>query len=297
MRMERADGRRDNLSPHRARRVAAIGCALVVHGFLFAIFSFVPEKRLAEPTPPVSVQLIILGAPLTPITPEFTPTLPPHVPTPSEPRPVPTEPELAASQDETPNAKILPEPFPAQEPNPAPPASMPLSILSTEDATVGEAIPDRWRLPDGARIPLENTRQPRNPNLESFSKSLECLGFDADCAVQRKAIFAEEQLSGTDLVWMRTYANSGLSNSDFYGMSEAQIRERLGIPTAGKNGFMIFPGIAIDGPWWDALHGVNKACDYGIGINDLGAKQLMKRCKPLKPTSKDKIGFIPKPVQ
>ena len=298
--MERANETEGDHRAETMRRVVAAGFALGVHGIFFAMLSVVRETPLALPEAPVPVKLVVLDiAPPAPAeappAPAETPKdTPPPIPEPL-PKPEPISPVEPAS--------IVPPPEPAQietlqEPTPsAPPISLPLSILSTEDPQTGEAIPDRWRLPDGARIPLEDTQQPRNPNLQALSKALDCFGFDADCAVQRKAVFAEDQLTGTDLVWMRSYAHSGLSDSSLYGLSEAQIRERLGIPTAGKNGFMLLPGIGIDGPWWDALHGVNKSCEYGVGFNDDGQKQLMKRCASLRASSKDRIGFIPKPSE
>jgi len=99
---------------------------------------------------------------------------------------------------------------------------------------------------------------------------------------------------GANIQIGRTQQPSGLSDSSLYGLSEAQIRERLGIPTAGRNGFLIIPGIGIDGPWWDKLHGVNKACSYSVGIGVEGQRELKKSCPSLKPSSKDKIGFKPK---
>ena len=96
---------------------------------------------------------------------------------------------------------------------------------------------------------------------------------------------------------MPSHAHSGLSDSDLFGLSEAEIRERLGIPTAGQNGFAILPGIVIDGPLWDKLHGVNKGCNYSVGIGANGSKELRKHCEELKPSSKDRIRFIPKPVE
>lgn len=173
----------------------------------------------------------------------------------------------------------------------------PLSNTTSDPSDQPAARPEideRWHLQNGANIPIGKTEQPRNPNLAKLGQTLDCFGFDADCAIQRKEIFANEQLSETDLVWMRSYAHSGLSDSSLYGLSEAQIRERLGIPTAGRNGLFIFPGIVIDGPWWDKLHGVNKACSYSVGIGAGGQRELKKSCAKLKPSSKDIIPFKPK---
>ena len=296
--MERAKNTGGLPPPGNLRRAIAVGFALFIHGLFFFIFTYVPEKPLTLPSVPISVKLVIESpsSPETPATPKTT-----RMASEIKPLPKPLE-TLKADHVALAAPSTDPQPDPLQHENrmepstPAPPVTAPLSILSSTDSQSGEPIPDRWRLPIGARIPLEETRQSQNPDFEALTKSLDCFGFDADCAVQRKVIFKEDQLTNTDLVWMRSYAHSGLSNSDFYGMSEAQIRERLGIPTAGQNGLTLLPGIVIDGTWWDALHGVNKACDYGLGINDLGQKQLIKSCAPLKPSSKDRIGFMPKPV-
>lgn len=155
-------------------------------------------------------------------------------------------------------------------------------------------IPDRWRLPVGARVSLEDTKPSRGP----LGNSLDCLqGFRVECAELRKSVFADDQLTETELVWMASHPHSGLSDSSLFGLSEEEIRERLGIPTAGKNGFMILPGIVIDGPIWDALHGVNKNCNYSVGTGATGQRELKKNCDPLRPSSKDRIRFIPKPTE
>jgi len=279
--MERAESSAGILPDSQARRAGVFGFALGVHFLIFWILSYSPPNPFAAPSPPIAVKLVIAEN---------------KVETESEPE------ETLQGSEPTPN-RIEPEPEPeSTRPavniilNPAPISPSPSPNAQSIPET-GDPIPDRWRLPDGANIPLDKTEQPINPHLKALTQALDCLGFDADCAAQRKVIFAEEQLSGTDLVWMPSFAHSGLSNSDLFGLSEAQIRDRLGIPTAGKNGVMLLPGIGISGPWWDTLHGVNKACDYGLGFNDSGQKQLMKRCETLKPSSKDRIGFIPKPVE
>ena len=294
--MERADIAAGKPPTERGRRAFAICFALAMHVMVFWILSYIPQKPFSVPTPPIAVKLVIaqpvpklLNAPKPetpkPVTPPIEPSPEPLKP---EPKPEP-EPELELEPEpERPSVTII------VEPNIAPPSPDPVVPSAPES---GNQIPERWRLPKGAKIPLGKTQQPSSSQTQSLAKALDCLGFSADCAAQRKSIFAEEQLSNTDLVWMASEAHSGLSDSDLYGLSEAQIRERLGITTAGKNGFAILPGIVIDGPWWDALHGVNKACGYSVGVNESGSRELKKNCKPLKPSSKDRIGFIPKPVE
>lgn len=276
----------------KMRRMFAFALTLAIHVVLFAIFNFTPDKRFANPTPPIPVQLVTLDAPKI-INQKVTVTNPAiALPIPAPKPSVTPSPVENTKPDEESVDENVSNPSPAAALTPSQP-----SVDSNDGNLNSKIIPDRWRLPSGASIPLDRTRQPPNPDFEALSKTLDCFGFDVDCALQRKDIFAEEQLTETDLVWMRSYAHSGLSNSEFYGMSEAQIRERLGVPTAGKNGLMIFPGIVLDGAWWDALHGVNKACEYGLGVNDAGQKQLMKRCKSLKPSPRDEIGLKPKPLE
>ena len=294
--MERAYNIGDNFPEDKTRRALAVGFTLAVHGFIFVTLSFVPQKQLAILKAPIPVNLVIVETnPPIKSEPKSEPEPNPAKETPVKTQSVspPVEPSIRSLSDPTPPLTPPPQPQPQPEtlvdditPEPLAerPPSEPLSIISTQDSQLGEPIP------------RGKTEPPRNPNYEALTQALDCLGFDEACAEQRKAVFSEDQLTETDLVWMPSFAHSGLSNSDFYGLSEAQIRDRLGVATAGKNGFAIFPGISIDGPLWDALHGVNKACDYGIG--GTGAeRRLVKRCDTLKPSSRDRIRFIPKPAE
>jgi len=81
----------------------------------------------------------------------------------------------------------------------------------------------------GSRISLDKIGPPKG----TLQQALDCLkGFNANCAEQRKTVFADDQLSETDLVWMASHPHSGLSDSSLFGLSEAEIRQRLAIPTA-----------------------------------------------------------------
>ena len=275
--------------------MGVIGLVLGLHACLFFALSYVPQTPLAIPKPPIPVQLVLIDPAPKPL--ETIPETPEIVAPPIKREPIKPEPEPELEREFESKPELESPPAEIIVVIPTPPTPPLVEPLRTEEPQVGTSIPERWRLPSGASISLDKTVQPNHSELGALAKSLDCLGFDADCAAQRKSIFAEDQLSGTDLVWMASHPHSGLSNSDLYGLSEGQIRKRLGITSAGENGFMLLPGIVIDGPWWDALHGVNKACDYGLGLDENGQKQLVKKCKPLKPSSKDRIGFIPKPVE
>jgi len=290
--MERAENKESVGFKDRIRILVIVFSVVALHLTIFVFLSQVPDQEITAQGPPISVKLVVAKPEATPkkIAPE--PKMPEPTPQSVQNAPKPPDPKEEAVQDE-----LTP---PAINVDPSEPSHVfePLSDTTADPSSTQPVarsdIDERWRLPDGANIQIGRTQQPPNPNLAKLGQALDCFGFDADCAVQRKEIFANEQLSETDLVWMRSYAHSGLSDSSLYGLSEAQIRERLGIPTAGRNGFLIIPGIGIDGPWWDKLHGVNKACSYSVGIGVEGQRELKKSCPSLKPSSKDKIGFKPK---
>ena len=114
-------------------------------------------------------------------------------------------------------------------------------------------IPSRWAL----KPPLAQDRL-ESLGFEKFD--IECLrSLEEDCQELRKEIFAEYQLTPTELVWTPNRADIGMT-AEFRGLSHEQILEKLGMNYAGGNALVILPGITIDGPLWDKLHGVNKTC-------------------------------------
>ncbi|MGB3457155.1 MAG: hypothetical protein WBG08_03400 [Litorimonas sp.] len=148
-------------------------------------------------------------------------------------------------------------------------------------AKTDHSIGERWR----ADVPLSG----QDPVLGTLVRDLDCVdGFALDCAQRRKEVFAASQLSESDKVWMPTRAHSGLSDARFRGLSEAQIRAELGIPTAGQNGFTIpFSPVHISSWWLDPLYGVNKRCSVKVSKNpttqQLGETEMVQDCDPLKP--------------
>ena len=274
----------------------AVAITALIHLGLFTLFQSYNPEAFEIDIDPISVELVALS----PAQPQPEPTSEPS-PVTIAPAPPPTEtqpepplelpPEPLAPEPETEITPLPPIPTPPA-PDILPPeeqSSLPVQVAPSPEGDV--LIPDRWRLPVGARISLGEI----GPAKGSLGEALDCLkSFNTDCSEQRKAVFAEDQLSETDLVWMASHPHSGLSDSSLHGLSEAEIRDRLGIPSAGENGLAILPGIAIDGPLWDILHGVNKACDYSVGIGANGQKELQKRCPDQRPSSRDRIAFKPK---
>ena len=268
----------------------AITIATLIHLCLFFFFQSYRPEAFEINIDPITIELVTLSPERPEPTPEPKPEPIASIIPPAEvpPPPQPVQP------DPIPQVVITPPPPPAPTPAPEilPPdgqSSLPVQAAPNPQGDV--LIPDRWRLPVGSRIALDKI----GPAPGTLQQALDCLkGFNTNCAEQRKVVFAEDQLTGTDLVWMASHPHSGLSDSSLFGLSEAEIHDRLGIPTAGENGFAILPGIAIDGPLWDKLHGVNKSCDYSVGLGANGQRELRKRCDDGKrPSSRDRIAFKP----
>lgn len=127
--------------------------------------------------------------------------------------------------------------------------------------------------------------------LGMLKADIECLqSLSSECTALRKEVFAEYQMSETDKVWSPQYAHSGLP-SDFYGLSEREIRQKLGLHFAGENGLYIpFTNIGLNGGIWDKMHGVNKGCKSKIGRTSAmeGGRQIMiKDCPSYQEGSKN----------
>lgn len=167
--------------------------------------------------------------------------------------------------------------------------------------------PSIRRIPDAApptvtfdpRWTLNGTPPTKGEPLivAGLTQALDCSkGFDVECAALRKEVFADQQLSETDKVWMPSYASSGLSDPRFKDMSEAQIRAALAIPTANENGWTIpFSTVGISSYWTDLLYGVNKRCKAVVGKNSgsghgsrgLGETELVQNCPELRMARRD----------
>ncbi len=116
-------------------------------------------------------------------------------------------------------------------------------------------IPSKWAL----KPPLAHNRL---QGLGFSNQDIECLrALSEDCNELRAEVFAEYKLTETELVWTPDRPWTGMP-AKFHGMTHTEIMEELGMNYAGGNAFMIVPGISIDGPLWDRLHGVNKPCRY-----------------------------------
>jgi len=245
MRQPRISEETDTGAPKRV--MFSLAVAAGIHLSIFALFQSYNPAPINIDFEVLSVELVTLAAISPPAPPEPIPEIKPvPKPTPKpalEPKrsPQPAPPPTPPPTSPPPIVIAPPTPSPAPLPEIQPPdgqSSQPVQAAPTPQGEV--LIPDRWRLPVGARISLDKI----GPKKGTFAHAMDCLkGFNTDCAEQRKFIFAEDQLSETDLVWMASHPHSGLSDSSLFGLSEAEIRERLGIPTAGENGFAILPGI------------------------------------------------------
>lgn len=236
---------------------AAWVLALLFHLFAVSlVWSATPGPIAAKPQTDISVVLVAPALPRT-----WEPAIVPQ-PLPSKPKP-------------DPKPKTSPKPKPTPAPDPVPQPTTPSqpeisqgspSIIQQESiAEQGEAgfpdntpmaephIPSRWAL----KPPLAPKRL---EGLGFSQRDIVCLtSLKPECQDLRKEVFAEYQLTETELVWTPNRPDTGMP-AEFRGLSDNEILEKLGMNYAGGNALVILPGISIDGPLWDKLHGVNKTC-------------------------------------
>lgn len=145
--------------------------------------------------------------------------------------------------------------------------------------------PSRWAL----EPPLASKR------LEGLGLlgEAECLrSLSPDCKAIRQAVFEDYALTDTQKVWTAARADTAMP-SQFYGLSEREIRLKVGSKIAGENGFMILPGIGIDGELWDRLHGIKKGCQMKRGILPNGSFDVVGVCPESLPAARDRKYVIP----
>jgi len=143
----------------------------------------------------------------------------------------------------------------------------------------------RWILAPDTYDRAENGA--KLPNLVDLGEDLKCLkSTEHQCQVKRYSTLGESaKLSETDKVWTRKLAYTGLP-SEFYGLSEREIYQKLNISIAGENGLYIpFTSIGIDGQWWDSLHGVKKHCKYVAA----GKGEFVKVCPKVSGEKNGKV--------
>lgn len=250
-----------HIQPRRSQFLGrAICIAIALHGVLMvSVIWASPNSNFVEPPKALSV-VMIRPAP-KPAAQE-------------KPKPELSAPEEAVRVQPSPPVKEIvskapvqdpPEetPEPISEPNIQPDVipQAPPNILQNEGPAInGEIsapqkphIPSRWAL----KPPLAETRL---QGLGFSQDDIECLtSLEDHCQALRKEVFAEYQLTETELVWTPNRPDIGMP-AEFRGLSDQEIMEKLGMNYAGGNAFTILPGITIDGPLWDKLHGVNKTC-------------------------------------
>ncbi len=202
--------------------------------------------------------------------------------------PAPEPPKPKPKPKPKPEPIFIPEPQPALTVEPAPQPTRPSEPAMTRSPP---PIIQQEISPGGGEIGFPESPPQRKPHIPSrwalkpplAPKRLEGLGFSqadiacltslkAECQDLRKDVFAEYRLTETQRVWTPNRPDTGMP-AEFRGLSDNEILEKLGMNYAGGNGLMILPGISIDGPLWDKLHGVNKTCrlipsvkEGGIGV-------------------------------
>lgn len=195
----------------------------------------------------------------------------------NEPAPLP----IPQPRPKPPAPRVIPEVTPpqteldddVQSGEPAPSTLSSDQSSSDQLSPVGSAprrhIPSRWAL----KPPLAKDRL---EGLGLLGEDIDCLqSLSDDCKKLRADIFKDYALTEMELVWTPTRSDTGLP-SQFYGLSEVEILDKLGVPIAGHNGLSVpLLGTVIDGPIWDAMHGVNKGCKIVRGTGTMG---VAKKC-------------------
>ena len=244
-------------------RVIIASCfALVFHLLLFWALMFKQPERFEVKEDVIAIELVTLPPKPAPIeAAEKPPVIPPDIKADPAPPPPPNI---------KPKASPIAPLVTSSPPSPAP------DILASSTPAITQDEENRVPLPDKDTFstpePSASANERRiDEGLKALAADLSCLnGFSTECAETRKDVFKELQLTGTEKVYTKKYAHTGLPVA-FYGLSERQIREKLGLHFAGENGIVIIPGlIAIDGNWWDAMHGVNKKCEWKFAASSSG---------------------------
>ena len=266
------------------RLCVAVFITLCLHALLFQVLMFSTPDRFDVKEDVIAVELI---------------TLPPH---PKTIEPVETSPDIEEAPVPPP-PKVKPQTPVAPLVAPSPSAPIPDILASSKPAQAkdeGNTVPLSEKgvtaLPE-ASSPSEDERR-IDEGLKTLAADLTCLnGFSTDCADTRKDVFADLQMSETDKVWTEKFAHTGLP-SEFYGLSERQIRKKLGLHIAGENGIYIpFTNIGLDGAWWDSLHGIKKHCELKLAAapatSDTQGFLPVKVCPSSLPSARNKKNFIP----
>ena len=187
-----------------------------------------------------------------------------------EPEPEPDltpEPELRPSPITPPPARTIPSPNITQDAPSAP--TTPKLIIDTPN-TSGPVVDERFR--------LKGWSGPVDDKLKGLQATTDCFGFSTKCAEQRKTLYAKYQVTPEERALEQRAPHVGLP-AEFYGLSEREIRKKLGVPFAGENGQVIIPFVLkIDGPLWDSLHGVKKHCKNVSAGNDARGQAYIKDC-------------------
>ncbi|WP_371395666.1 hypothetical protein [Fretibacter rubidus] len=263
----------------------AIIAALILHGFLLASLSIVRDPLV--PLPEFRALSVTLVPPTVKEEPQSTLT-----------NPAPAEPI------DTPKAVAIPEvkpPAVAPVAETAPVTETPSELITAREAKDGELSAAPSLSPEAGGGDYIGSLWALKPPLATdrleglgLGEAVDCLqSLSEDCNDMRKEVFAEYQMTDTDKVWTQARADTGMP-SQFYGLSEREIRLKVGSKIAGENGFMILPGIGIDGQFWDMLHGVKKGCEMKRGVTPDGTYDVVRVCPDSLPAARDRKYHIPK---
>ena len=230
------------------RFALALCAALLLHAGVAGLFALKRPAALEEGQV-VPVALVLTDRP----EPEPEPEPPDAEPEPLRQRP--EAPTVAEPEAEAPAA-----PAPAVPATTSPASESTTQPVAPPAPDYGAWAVEGWSPGDGSGA---------TPEPVAAVPDLRCAEGDADCEATRRFVFAETQMTPTEKVWQPQRAWRGLG-AEFVGMNDQEVQLALGGKVAGGNRLALLPdsiagiplvtNLAIDGPIWDALHGVNKTC-------------------------------------
>lgn len=268
----------------------ALGAAFCLH-ISIGIFAQINFSRVQPLDIPkiISVRLMPQPVPAPKRDEGLEQAAPQNMPSPAAPMPEPVIEYSALLMPLNPKSEPLISQLPIQ--------NAPLPILNSESGTSRGAFPAQGQEKGKSYVPSQWALEPplSDGHLKGkgLLKDVDCLrALSEDCAALRKEVFAEFELTEMEKVWTAQRADTGMP-AEFYGMSEREIRLKIGDHIAGENGFVILPGIGIDGSLWDMMHGIKKPCKMKRGIDSTGRYGIVMVCPDSLSAARDKKYYIP----
>jgi hypothetical protein len=285
----------EGAAPLRRQDVRAVLAATLLHIAVLCLSMFLaPHSHMHTTSGPAIVAVKLLPPASTP---PLTALPGPKDSDQTEPKPVKMKP--VKTSPEAPPDERHAQADSVTTPPVDPPSYLPPPILDSQSGSTAGGFASNNQLEDENRDYVPS-RWALEPPLAA--KRLEGLGLlgqadclrslSPDCQDIRAEVFEDYALTETQRVWTPRRADTGMP-SQFFGLSEREIRLKIGSKIAGENGFMLLPGIGLDGELWDRLHGVKRGCQMKRGVTPDGNYGVVRVCPESLPAARERKIYIP----